>query len=62
MKIKSYRQENIAKIEQAKNYMSDPRHVVYVTAVNQDASDDMMGKHLIVVLSSLFDVENEDLL
>ena len=58
----TYREENVSKIEQHQNQVAHSVVVVSVRSNNQGNSDEVVRQHLPMVLATLFDVDNEDLL
>jgi hypothetical protein len=55
-------EEDIANVHRYENGITDPSPVEDVGSAHEDDSNDVVGEHLVVILSSLFEVEDDDLL
>lgn len=58
----TYREKDIGKIHTTQNSVTDTREIDAVTGCNQDDGDDVVGKHGVVILATLFDIKHIDLL
>lgn len=58
----TYREENVPKIEQHQNQVAHGVVVVSIRSDNQRNSDEMVRQHLPMVLATLLNVDNKDLL
>jgi hypothetical protein len=57
----TYREEDVSKVHDAENDIADFGLVEAVRGKEQGRGEDVMGKHLPVVFSALFDVDDEEL-
>jgi len=58
----TYRKNDIYNIHNAQNYVTNPHLVIPITHEDESARDDMVRKHLCVVLPSFFNIHYENLL
>ena len=59
---KTYSEENISNVHQAKDHVANLGLVIRVACEHQDARYDMMSEHLPVIFPPLFDIDDKDLL
>lgn len=58
----TYGEEQIDNIHEQKDKVADTRVAISVGRINQGVGNDVVGEHLPVILATLFDVDDQDLL
>ena len=58
----THREDQINHIHEAEDHIPNPCLIVTITSRNQSTGNEVMGQHLHMILSSLFDIHNQDLL
>lgn len=58
----AYRQQKVHNIHQTQHHIRDIVEAVDVRRAQQTAGDNVMGQHLVVVLPSLLNIDNQNLL
>lgn len=62
MKLAAYRKEKVDDIHNNKDKVANASVVVGVAGEDKDRGDDVVAKHLPVILATVFNVDDKDLL